>query len=248
MVADVLRGPSAGLGYYDSLLCTLDGRTLLFTAQNYIGIFSLWRTDGSSKNTKMIDPWPGRDGPVSIGVTVHGSFYFSFGWQDPLGMELWRTQGQKGTTGIVVDLYPGHDGSVPTNLTLFKNNLLAFSARTPASGFELFTTNGTAEGTRLVKDIVPGKNDSSPAELFSFQNFVLFSAKDSEHGRELWISDGTENRTTIVADLLPGQLSSNPFGFIKVGDTVYFIARGPGVERQLWKLEITNTLLRHSNW
>lgn len=238
MVKDILKGRYGALDYYDSLLFTLDGRTLLFTTQDYNGLFSLWKTDGTANNTEFVEPWPEPNNPVSFGVVANGSFFFSFSWLDPtFGLELWRTLGLKDTTKIVIDLYPGPDGSIPNYLTPFKNKLLAFSARRPDTGMELFVTDGTTQGTRLVKDIVPGENGSSPAELFSFQNLILFSANVPDHGRELWISDGTVNGTRIAADLMPGKLSSNPFGFTKAGNTVYFIARGPGSEKRLWKFE-----------
>ena len=89
------------------------------------------------------------------------------------------------------------------------NDVLFFSARTPALGTELWKSDGTAGGTVLVKDINPDEGGSAPHGFASVNGTIYFAADDGPHGSELWRSDGTEAGTMLLkGDEFPGTADS----------------------------------------
>jgi ELWxxDGT repeat protein len=65
------------------------------------------------------------------------------------------TDGTPAGTKLVADIYPGPEGSFPTDLTDV-NGTLYFSADDGVHGTELWISNGTQIGTKLFADIDPG--------------------------------------------------------------------------------------------
>jgi ELWxxDGT repeat protein len=53
------------------------------------------------------------------------------------GSEMWRSDGTKANTALLIDLEPGADGSEPGELTT-SGPLLYFAASTPSAGEELW--------------------------------------------------------------------------------------------------------------
>ncbi|MCP3097334.1 hypothetical protein LZ198_00450 [Myxococcus sp. K15C18031901] len=142
------------------------------------------------------------------------------------GNEPWVSNGSPGTgTRMLVDLYPGAQGSNPGQFTQVGDRVF-FAADDPVAGRELFVSDGTTAGTRRVSDIWPGPVGSFPDELFAFEGLLYFAAGDPIHGRELWRSDGTSSGTFLVEDLEDGIEDSSPRGFTLGGDgSLYFFAR-----------------------
>src|SRR5262249_58397786 len=128
------------------------------------------------------------------------------------GTELWKSDGTAAGTVLVKDIFPGWQGSGPSNLTNV-NGTLFFTA----NGYELWKSDGTAAGTVLLKDAGSG----TPRNLINVNGTMFFTTDTNyyTHGTELWRSDGTAAGTTIVADL--------PRGYFNYGH-YYFPTASPG--------------------
>jgi ELWxxDGT repeat protein len=183
------------------------------------------------------------DGPYSgvngIGETLltnsvyyNGKYYFR-ATDGASGYELWVSDGTVGGTELVRDIYPGVNGSEPSNLVVC-NNLLYFSANDRTNGNELWVSNGSEGGTLLVKDIRVGEESSSPSSLVVYGDRLYFSADDGTNGPELWVSNGTAETTFIVKDINVGAVGSFPQYLTVYNELLYFNAYDEERGAELW--------------
>src|SRR5262249_13828879 len=144
------------------------------------------------------------------------------------GTELWKSDGTAAGTVLVKDIFPGWQGSGPSNLTNV-NGTLFFTANMR----ELWKSDGTAAGTVLLKDTGSGY---LALRNFTNVNGTMFFTNDTDyytHGTELWRSDGTAAGTTIVAHLHRGYFNYGRYYFqsayagnlTNVNGTLFFTAR-----------------------
>lgn len=68
------------------------------------------------------------------------------------GVELWKTDGTRPGTQMVLDINPGAPSSNPKNFVA-AGTVAYFTATTQTSGTELWVTDGTSSGTRQVADL-----------------------------------------------------------------------------------------------
>ncbi len=174
------------------------------------------------------------------------------------GRELWKTDGTAAGTTLVVDIRPGTESSLPSQLTEF-NGKLFFVADDGSNGEELWMSDGTASGTMLVRDIHAGTGyqypygygplQSFPRSLEAFNGELYFSAEDQADGAELWKTNGTTSGTVEVADIVPGTFTdyygtypnaSSPQDLTAVGNTLFFTADDGVNGRELWKTDGTS--------
>ncbi|MDU8913441.1 ELWxxDGT repeat protein [Aestuariicoccus sp. MJ-SS9] len=201
-------------------LITVNG-TLFFTVSPsyYLqsDINNLWRSDGTAEGTHQIGPVLG-DGSIGVSQSLYAveltplsnSVIFSGDAATGEGQELMISDGTDAGTALVIDIYPGSNGSYPEHFTPINDgSRLVFAANDGVHGDELWITDGTAPGTYLLADIDPS-GGSSPFGFTAANGLVYFSANDGTHGRELWVTDGTAEGTHLVEDLVPGTGSSNP--------------------------------------
>jgi ELWxxDGT repeat protein len=241
------------------------GDQLFFAGGAFGNWASLWSTDGTPAGTARIVPQ----------LSFLGSFsalgqQLLFGAQspglwEPVGFELWHSNGKPGGSGLVRNIDPftvagerhsctGESSSPGAGVAL--GGALLFAANDGVHGRELWRSDGTAAGSRLVRDIHPGRipadpdiedcNDrkslglaSNPEGLFRFRNGVLFTADDGSTGRELWWTDGTAVGTRRVKDLRPGADGSSPHDLAVFRQRVYFIAATDGAGESLWSTDGT---------
>lgn len=200
------------------------GNTLYFTATSSDTGMQLWRTDGTTTNTKLVKNINAYSSLVAIGDQV----YFSA--EDPAtGVELWTTDGTETGTKLVKDLFTGSttyewEAGKPTDIVnssypngyININDQIFFTA-TNKNGSELWVSDGTEQGTKMVKDIFPGEqsfsdpafpansysypNNSQPYNFVKFQDKLFFTADNGINGYELWQSDGTATGTKLVKDI-----------------------------------------------
>lgn len=167
-------------------------------------------------------------------VMVGGILYFSAG-DGRHGRELWKSDGTRGGTVMVKDIWPGARSGAPLMLTDVKGQLY-FTATNNLHGRELWKSNGSSAGTTMVKDIFPALKSSNPAYLTNVNGIVYFSATDGGHGNELWRSDGTAMGTTLVKDIKTAPaVGSVPQQITNVDGTVYFTAAEDATGRELYK-------------
>ena len=172
-------------------------------------------------------------------IEMGGFVYFSAD-NGSIGSELWRSDGTKNGTTLVMDINSGSTGSAITNMVKM-NNAIYFTANNgfSSNGTELWMSDGTT--TQMVKDINSGTGSSSPSELYVFDNTLYFSAySGTSYGRELWKSDGTANNASQVMDIYPNGSGSDPANLYGFNDYVYFSAKNAD-GNELWKTDGTTT-------
>jgi ELWxxDGT repeat protein len=128
---------------------------LFFTANDGVHGRALWKSDGTKAGTVMvkdIDPRPQDETDYGYGPTgltaLGGTLFFSAN-DGPHGRELWKSNGTKGGTVLVKDIYRGRGFSLPAYLTPVDGRLFFLADNT--RGMELWKSNGTKAGT------VPGQ-------------------------------------------------------------------------------------------
>ena len=160
-----------------------------------------------------------------------------FAWCKTNDVELWRTDGTIGGTGIVKDIHTSGSAK-PQSFVKIKNTYF-FVADDGIHGAELWKSQGTEGSTVLVKDIKPmGKASSSPHNLIDINGTLFFAAKDGKSGIELWKSDGTTIGTKRVKNINPLG-NSKPDNLTNVNGVIYFVADDGQNGRELWKSDGT---------
>jgi len=159
----------------------------------------LWVTDGTPRGTELLRDDLRLFEYNQRGPTLGGRVYFPA--DDGIhGWELWRSDGTREGTAMVVDLLPGEWGAIVSHLIAYRDRVY-FLAEDLEHGVELWSSDGTAEGTHLVRDIEPGPDWSSISDLIVAGD-TLFFTKIGSHGRELWGTDGTEAGTQLVKEIV----------------------------------------------
>lgn len=174
------------------------GDHVYFTAADGTHGRELWRTDGTSRGTRMVkDIRPGTRGSDPGSLYVFGDLLYLVANDGTHGWELWRSDGTSRGTTLVKDIspdgsamYPG-DGEPPGWAVL--DDRLYFPATRASS--ELWRTDGTSAGTRRVAEklVLSGPIVSTGSRLF-----FLASHDDGGcalDGPFLFTSDGTTTGT-----------------------------------------------------
>jgi len=219
---------------------TMVGNTLFFLADDHWGNKEIWKSDGTSAGTTLVQDSfsPGSPREITY-LQASGSQLFFRAYQWPSGYELWKSDGTTQGTMLVKDIAPGVttqpnggqyiNSSRPRDLTDV-NGTLFFSA----SG-ELWKSDGTEAGTVRVKDINPGANPSYPTRMTNVDGTLYFIAHDPSPA--LWKSDGTESGTQkIIA--VPG---AQQFSFVgSVGDVLVYSIQ-LGATTGVWRTDGTTS-------
>lgn len=214
------------------------GSGLLFVARDEEHGEELWRSEGSTQGTVLVedlcpgDCSPEIEEPTSF-ATSFGTRVFFSAKDAASGRELWISNGSAEGTRLFVDLVPGAGSSSPRDLTVFGGRLLFFAA--DAQGSErLWSSDGTAPGTiPLAVTAAPGQ-PRTPHEPVAAGGRLFFTAWTEAAGQELWATDGTVNGTRLVRDLMPGPASSYPRELTAAGNILLFSADDGQTGHELW--------------
>lgn len=167
------------------------GSTVLFGAGSYNNPGQLWRSDGTSDGTVLVQSIPAGT-PTQFARLRADLLFIS-------GTELWKTDGTDGgTTRVKGFAYAAAQPSL-SELTVV-DGAVYFAAVDVVHGYELWRSDGTEEGTVMVADLLPGADGSAPYSLTRAGNLLYFFAWDGVVF-SLWRSDGTGAGTFRVATL-----------------------------------------------
>lgn len=181
---------------------------LYFKADDLGFIFNVYKTDGTQNGTvRAIDAF-NLGGGLSFGgdfmVEHQDSLYF-YGSRSQVGEELWVSGGQTANTRCI-DIIPGQDEAVPTQMTS-TDKYLFLICRTPEYGKELFVVE---TGQVSTDDFVAEGMNVYPNP---FTDYLMVEQKDASEFVTLEIFDvHGQLRTTAtlqegavpLADLPPG--------------------------------------------
>ncbi len=209
--------------------------TLYFAATKFFGGTSLWKSDGTSSGTVLIQTGIS---PANL-VNANGTLFFS-AFQSATGTELWKSNGTSSGTMLVADMTPGASSFSFNNLTAV-GNAIFFRMGSSVAGTELWRSDGTSTGTIMVADVLPGSGSGDPLNLTNLNGTLLFSATTINEGRELWKTDGTSAGTVLVSDLFPGGSSGSPTNFFNLNGVLYFAASTGAAGSELWRSNGTST-------
>ena len=245
VVADIRPGP---LGSEPRMLTAASGQ-LFFTADDGIHGRELWKSDGTTAGTVLVqDLVVGVEDAgieqINVFRAVRGSdlFFSSYG---PGGLELRRSDG---TVNGVVNLRDiGPTNSNP-NEFIKMGNFTYFVADDGKTGRELWKTDNTEAGTQRVADIIPGALGSSPSNLLVVKSVdseftLFFEAKNPVKGRELFKLENTANAVPIcISDIMVGAGNAGIGNMTAVNGTMHFTAyNGAGSGDRIFKVNPART-------
>jgi ELWxxDGT repeat protein len=161
---------------------------------NNDGPWELWRTDGTPAGTERVANFVS---PPCWLTVFDGRVYFGADGGDGSGTELWLYDPAIGVASRVADLWPGAQGSNPSEITVLNDRLL-FHAYAAANAAQLWRSDGTSAGTSTLTSFA---SSSFIRGITRAGTRVVFGAGPGE----LWASDGTIQGTARVG--------STGFGF-----------------------------------
>ena len=180
------------------------GNKVFFQATNGTNGFELWSTDGTLGGTQMfldINPTgsafqPGNsitDGVGPLPLVIGNVMYFR-ATNGLDGVELWKTDGTLGGTGMVKNIRAGANGSLPSSYTDV-NGVLFFVAD-DGGGLEVWKSDGTNPNTTEVTSFAGGTN---PGSLLNFNGRLVYTGTDDLSGRPP-LHSRSERRQPNAAD------------------------------------------------
>ncbi|MGV3638481.1 MAG: T9SS type A sorting domain-containing protein, partial [Flavobacteriales bacterium] len=163
-------------------------------------------SDGTLAGTHMIAetiPGPGSSGTTPSNFTAAGGLVFFRAGTSATGDELWATDGTADGTGLVRDIYPGSNSSLPSFLT--EHNGALYLRGFNSSGNYIWTSDGTTAGT--IQLPLPTSGYTLAENLCSHDGWLYFSGSNGT-SRQLWRTNGTAEGTQEL--LLPGSDTPQP--------------------------------------
>lgn len=223
LVSDTLKGePSA----FPSLLTVSNG-TLYFSAPaGFNSARRLWKSDGTPGGTAPVGT-PEQVGELPGGITPFRDGVIYSARRLESGIEPWFSNGNPLQSGMITDLAPGSDSSLPAFFTAFGEQMVF-----TADGAQLFITDEDQGAVALSET---GVIQLTPeTTLKAFDGRLFFTGQDGE----LWATDGTAPGTGRVQNIIQeGNRSSSPRLFTVVDNELFFVAAG--ARTQFWRSDAT---------
>lgn len=168
------------------------GDRFFFTACDPARGCHLWKSDGTSDGTEIVEAFNVDDGPDSrfrpSRLTAWNDSLYFFADDPVLGVELFRSDGTAEGTAVVKDIRPGRERVLGGQIVPTDDELFLLTAG------EVWTSDGTEEGTRLVATLPEGRQ-ADPERSKALGDLVFMPVSERLVPSELWRSDGTAEGT-----------------------------------------------------
>jgi ELWxxDGT repeat protein len=197
-------------------LVTVDS-ILYFTAYSENGQ-ELWRTKGNGA-IMLRDINPGVLSSNPHELVAHKNLLYFVASNGTNGFELWRSNGTKPGTVMVMDINSGDNALRDIKNLKSAGGKLYFAAQ-DATGWALWRSNSTAVGTVKVKDFYPGNENIVIVGGLNNDAYILVSGEDFTH-HELWKTDGTAAGTVKLKTL--GDFGSPAAAYSTVKNGVLYL-------------------------
>jgi len=231
------------------------GSELFFTANDGTHGIELWKTDGTTSGSQLVDDIDSGSASGNItGMAALGSSLI-FGANDGQTFgssssnrvgQLWTTDGT--TTTKIFTATPGSGASYAPGIYGFvaSGSHVFFEVQDGTfnpDNTQIYVTDGTAGGTHLLDPSVTDVGGGG-RNLTDVNGTLYFTLDDGDsgagHGFELWESDGTASGTFLVKDINPGNGASSPSGFVGTTNGEVFFAANDGTHGiELWETDGT---------
>jgi ELWxxDGT repeat protein len=168
------------------------------------------------------------------GFDVVGSRAYFLASTRATGRELFRTDGTRAGTALVVDLHPGPESGDYLGRVVGWGGGAVFAARHFALGPQLWFDDGSGASPRPLLEVAAATGHRDLGALIPLGDDLLFVADTAAYGHEWWITDGTGPGTRLVADIHPGPWDARPIEVQRLGHGVFFVADRSGTGREPW--------------
>ncbi|HVX25883.1 MAG TPA: ELWxxDGT repeat protein [Parafilimonas sp.] len=223
----------AGFNFYNYLgfysMAAL-GDNILFNAYENIHGFELYRSDGTTSGTQLLNDIVSGESSDTIHEMVSKNNTVYFIAQNNGYYSIYKSNGTKAS---LKKLTP--DFISIQNLSVADNGLVFYTVyNTNTFTYQLWRTDGTSAGNYLLSSALNSTN-----YINAVGNVAFFTGGDNTRGYELWKSDGTVSGTVLVKDINPGAGNSSPAGMFIYKHQVFFAAYD-GVNHGFWKSDGTS--------
>lgn len=194
-------------------------------------LFVLVLVTFASAQNMVIDANASGGAGISLMTDANGILYYK-GTDGIHGKELWKSDGTESGTNMIIDLYPGEDGSELYEIC-YSGGKVFFYAKSDDTGGALWVTDGTEAGTFNPVGFV----DDTPTDflyLTDFNGTLFFRYYDNVHGVELWTSDGTSEGTAMFKDINEGGYGSGISQMVNANGRLFFKATDDVYGKELW--------------
>jgi ELWxxDGT repeat protein len=233
LLKDIFPGKDNGLYFLKG--STVYNGKLYFAAQNAMGNYEVWSTDGTEAGTTMLTDIDGAAGSNPYNFTVFNNSLFFSAKTAAEGNELYKTDGTAAGTAMVKELMAGTASAYPRNFTEFKGSLYFTADLDGAGGFHhvIFKTDGTATNTAPLS---LGPWTMGSMYYAKLNNKMYFGCDNTlaTTGIELWETDGTQAGTTLIKDINPGTSSGQPEFLTVFGNKFIFSANEQATGYELY--------------
>lgn len=233
MVRDIVPGPEGS--HPRRLFHIPNSNTVLFAARTPTEGEELWvaRKHGPDAfHVGMVrDIIPGSMGSEPWCFVEQNGFVLFYATTLQSGRELWMTNTREQQTAMVMDIFPGRNGSamMTPKATWGATTMYFMGLKSVNSGQYLFSYDGDSH---RVRDIAELFDDASSMSVLG--ETLLLAHRSEAHGTELWIHHGGSEDIELLLDLVEGPESSNPDELYTWKNSVYFHATTPEMGRELW--------------
>jgi ELWxxDGT repeat protein len=175
---DLIPGTGSGFPQGSSPQFTIMNNKLYFFARNdaQTGDAVLWQTDGTAQNTVVVSTiaYQNSTGLYKNCVIAFNNELFFCGSEN-LGSEVYKFNDVTNTTTLLKDLFPGTNSGVPSEFTIFNDELFFVSFTPTYTGKrKICKTDGTTAGTTDVLDAILFSH--TPTGLTVLNNKLVFVA------------------------------------------------------------------------